>query len=316
VNSYILKLFCFFSLFLSQLAIAEDFPMKDLHKFADALNIEGGDICRKYLCKNQAWANICVVLDRPFYDGIEWQVLTDNNIFPLKEASILEFNEAQVNFFYVTMMNFYKQNAHAIANKPKKEIARILIQVHRNTSGLAHVALLESLLLECYPQIACEKILHSSTKYQLFSYYYPESNVEFVFCYGVLADNLGAIGKYSDCDIVLSFSLVAGFNSEWKSGSFVISESFVPFPLKNVNLELEDSYKVTNHLNTILESLIASQDQRILDTVNEKFLSLNDQKLELKAKFLCPEDFKRGTVLQADGLFNPSKLPKTFSVTL
>src|SRR5690349_10394666 len=128
---------------------AKKCSIEDLRFVADGLNIEGGSISRKYLREGQIWANLCVILDRPFVDGVEWEQLTNSNIFPLKEASILSYNEAQVNLTYALILQYYLTHAHKIVNKADRETVRILIQVHRNTSGPRHVELLEQLLCEC-----------------------------------------------------------------------------------------------------------------------------------------------------------------------
>ena len=94
------KLFClFFCFFGCMHAGIKEYPLEDLKNVADGLNIEGGSVCN-YLGEGQLWANLCVVLDRPFADGMEWQEITALNSFPLKETSILSYNEAQVNLAY------------------------------------------------------------------------------------------------------------------------------------------------------------------------------------------------------------------------
>lgn len=314
MKNFIIKSFYLLILTVSQFAVAKSFPMDELYKVADGLNIEGGDVCRKYLNEQQTWANICVILDRPFHDGIEWQALTNANSFPLKEASISDYNDAQVNYCYASIMGYYIKHCHEIAKKSKDECVKILMQVHRNTSGPSHVALLESLLTECFPDFSLVKSLHPTSKYEISFYFLPDLNVEIVFCYGVLAENLGEENKYSDVDIVLSFSLVAGFHQEWKSGSFLLPDYFIPFPLSSVKVEMQNCYRIKNHLKTILSSLIADQDLFVLNVINSKFLSMNQNKQDLTATFLQQEDFKEATILQADRLFNPSQLPKFFSL--
>lgn len=291
---------------------AEELSLDQLKEVADGLNIEGGTIYHKYLRQEQTWSNLCIVLDRPFVDGIEWQELTNTNSFPLKEAAILDYNEAQVNFAYATVMHYYITHAHQIAAKPADQMAKILIQVHRNSSGPRHIALLEQLLCHCYPDL--EKVKQtgealSKSKYELFSYFFPGINVQVDFCYGAAPENLGELGKYGEVDIVLSFSLVAGLHTEWKSGSLLIPNQHIPFYLETVCLALEERYFVQNHLNQILCDLINNQDDAVLEVINKLFYSLNPLKHTLKAKKLTQEDFKNATLLQADGMFNPSQLP-------
>ena len=75
-----------------------------------------------------------------------------------------------------------------------------------------------------------------------------------------------------------------------------------------------DQLHVQNHLNQILFDVINNQDDGDLETINHCFRSLNFQKQDLKAKKLTQEDFKNATLLQVDGLFNPSQLPPLFGI--
>lgn len=92
--------FAFLLLVMASCLAAEELPMNQLKQIADGLNIEGGTIYHQHFRKNQIWSNLCVVLDRPFEDGVEWLKLTNSNSFPLKEAAIIDYNEPQVNFTY------------------------------------------------------------------------------------------------------------------------------------------------------------------------------------------------------------------------
>lgn len=315
MKSRIIGFALFFLAVINHFLIAAEFPLNQLKKIADGLNIEGGTIYQRYLRQGQIWANLCIVLDRPFEDGVEWQELKNSNNFPLKEAVVLDYNESQVNFTYATVMHYYITHAHQILDKPTNQIAKILIQVHRNTSGPRHTELLEQLLCECYPDI--EKIKQttvslSKSKYELFSYFFPNMNVQVDYCYGVAPENLGTQEKYNDKDIILSFSLVAGLHPEWKSGSLLIPDQHIPFYLKNVRLAIDEKYIVQNHLNQILYDLIKNQSDEVLQTINDHFYSFNPQKR--RAKKLLQEDFKNATLLQVDDLFNPSQLPQTFNL--
>lgn len=312
-NTIIKMAFLYFAA-IAHLLIADEFPLNQLKQVADGLNIEGGTVYHKYLRQGQLWSNLCIVLDRPFEDGIEWQELTNLNNFPLKEAAILDYNEAQVNFTYATFMHYYITHAHKLLAKSSDQIAKILIQVHRNSSGPRHVELLEQLLSQCYPDLKKVKKNESSSKYELFSYFFPNLNVQVDFCYGVAPENLGEQEKYSKVDIVLSFSLVAGLHPEWKSGSLLIPDQHIPFYLKNAILALERKYFVENHINHILKDLIKNQDDAVLEKINNHFYSLNPKKKHLKAKKLSEKDFKNAILLQVDGLFNPSELPSKFKL--
>jgi hypothetical protein len=306
-------LLCFFA--LAAYLAADELPLNHLKFVADGLNIEGGTISHKYLQPGQVWSNVCVILDRPFEDGVEWQELTNANIYPLKEASIHDYNEAQVNFGYATIMHYYITHVRQITDKSADQKATVLIQVHRNTSGPCHLELLEQLLCQCYPDLAKIKLESnpSKSKYELFSYFFPDLNVQADFCYGVHPENLGDLGKYEDKDVVLSFSLVAGLHPEWESGSLLVPQKCIPFYLKTAFLAIDRQYIVNNHLHQILNELIETQDKAVLKTINSQFCSLNPEKRSLEAVLFTLDDFKEATLLQVDGMFNPSQLSPTFT---
>lgn len=309
-KSLILMFLCgFIQLFLG----ADELPLSQLKQVADGLNIEGGTIYKKYLRNDQIWSNLCIVLDRPFEDGVEWQQLTDSNPYPLKEASIIDYNEAQVNYTYATIMHYYITHAHEISKKPANLPVKLHIQVHRNSSGPNHLELLERLLEQCYFDL--DKTTHRGippySKYHFSTLNFSDFNVQIDFYYGADPDTLGNLGVYSDADIVLSFSLVAGLFPEWKSGTMLIPDLHIPFSLKSVHLNLSDRYLVQNHMNLALLDIIKFQDCKVLETINAKFISLNPLK-QSKAKPLTRHDFKKAALLQVDGLFNPSQLPSTF----
>lgn len=296
---------------------AEELPISQLKHVADGLNIEGGTIAHQYLKRGQVWSNLCVVLDRPFEDGIEWQELTNRNSYPLKETSILEYNEAQVNYAYAIIMHHYITKAHEIIGKPEDQTAKILIQVHRNSSGPNHIDLLEKLLIACYPELAGTRQTSQSesrSKYELFSYEIPHLNVNIDYCHGAAPQNLGELGRYRDSDIVLSFSLVAGFHEEWISGSLLVPDIFIPFTLKEGRIEAQNSYTINNHLKQALFEIVSNQDNAVLEKINHHFSSLNPQKGDLKARKFYSADFKNAILLQADGMFNPSQLPQIITI--
>ena len=70
---------------------------EDLSQYAVALNIEGGLIPHKALSKDQIWANLTIILDRPMITGKTLEDITASNAYPLKEASIPSYNELKVN---------------------------------------------------------------------------------------------------------------------------------------------------------------------------------------------------------------------------
>ena len=279
----------------------------------DGLNIEGARIPRHYLRQDQVWANLCVVLDRPFIDGAEWIEITKNNTFVLKESSLLSFNEAKVNLAYALILCHYIKQAHAIASKRENEEVKIVLQVHRNSSGPAQLKLLESLLVASMPEKKLIKYRADvNCAAELFSYYLPEYAVRVEFCYGNVPDFLGKAGKYAQADIVLSFSLVAGFHPEWKSGSLLIPKEWTPMSLEKMEFYECKKYCEKNHLLVALQDIIDRQDEAILQLVNEAFRSPNPLKQNQTTKALMHDDFLQATLVQVEGMFNPSTHPRAF----
>lgn len=287
-----MKKIIFFFLCFFAYAYAQTRPLADLKNVADGLNIEGGSVC-DYLKEGKIWANLCVILDRPFADGIEWQTITDTNPFPLKEASLSDYNETQVNLAYALFLKYYIEQAHSIVKKPKTQPVKILLQVHRNTSGPHHLSLLRELVDLIDPK---------------------QENVELIFSYGTRPEHLAKEGKYDQADIVLSFSLVAGLHPQWPSGSLLIPKEHIPFSLKTLALEIDKKYLSRNHLLRALPEVIAQQNDNLIAQINARFPSKNPEKKGLRAKRLRSEDFKEATLLQVDDMFNPSRLPSQFSI--
>jgi hypothetical protein len=301
------------AIFAAHFLIAEEYPMSQLKQIADGLNIEGGTIPHRYLLPGQIWSNICVVLDRPFEDGQELMGLTQQNTYPLKEASIVDYNEAQVNYVFTSMLLYYIQNAHKIADVPLSQKAKVLIQLHRNSSGPKHVELLEQLFQSCY-RGEYHRYAPKASPYEICVYEFPHLNVEASFCFGSDPDKLGSLGRYHQVDIVLSLSLVSGFHPDWKSGSFFIPHEHIPFSLGTATISMKDKYFVLNNLFQVLPEIIKDQDEGVRQIVNEKFLSLNPGKQTLRAEKMTLSQFKEAVLLQVDGNFNPSELPPQFKL--
>lgn len=290
-----------------------NYPNEKLKNFAEGLNIEGG-IPAKSLNKDQIWANLCIVLDRPLEDGIDLFEITDNNTFPLKESVIESYNEAQVNLSYLLVLRYYITEAHKLSKKNSNELTKLVIQVHRNGSGLAHLQLLDKLMKLGLADLQGKRVVpESKEKNSVSTYLFSKYHVLVEFRYGYSHET---ISNFEGQDIVLSISLASGLASDLPSGSLLIPDHFIPFNLKTMEISLLNSYKVQNHLLEALPSIIKKQKLSDLALINEKFLSSNSKKNNQIARLLYKEDFHRATLLQADGLFNPKLLSKSFVVKL
>jgi hypothetical protein len=68
----------------------------DLYTIAAACNNEGGAVA-KLLRDDQKWFGLHFVLDRPLIDGRTLADLNSTNTFPLKDSSIIAYDEGRVN---------------------------------------------------------------------------------------------------------------------------------------------------------------------------------------------------------------------------
>lgn len=280
---FILLILCSVS-FLGAEVINE--PLTEVWKHGDALNIEGGLTARS-LKEGQIWANLCFILDRPFHNGVELKDITEKNRYPLKEANIMEYNERRTALATALVMKYYITKG--------KEIA---VQVHRNSTGPAHVRFLERLI-----GIMGLKVVKEGDVFT-----FPEHRAVVELHSGVLPKS------HEKADIILSISLAAGIHPEWESGTIMIPHTFTPFDIHSMGLMLPLRYEVDNHLLQVVEEIVALQDQELIDRVRKQFASANTAKADEPLDFLKVEDFHPARILQINGIFNPSTMPKKMAV--
>ncbi|MBJ7450191.1 MAG: hypothetical protein JHC93_07540 [Parachlamydiales bacterium] len=303
---YLKKTFCFLSLFF--LAF-QKIPLENINTIADGLNIEGGTIGAKHLKENQIWANICMVLDRPFIDGQELIDITNSNTYLLKESSLKDYNEAQVNYTLVTIYSYYLTHLHNLIHKPSSEKLHLMVQVHRNSSGAKYLDHLFSMFNDCLVGIHTEKKAPKARQ-ELHRVFYPDLNTEVSFCYGTNPAIFAKQNVYETVDCVLSISMISGFRNEWPASSFVIPQEFIPFSLTESKIFTNEKYSSLNHLSMVINHIVKNQSDDFLKIVNEKFRSTNCVKKAMSAEFLKSSDFKRARLVQVEKNFNPSQLPK------
>ncbi len=264
--------------------------LSNLHCYGDALNMEGGLIPKFALTKEQTWANICFVLDKPLIEQKDLDEITAENSYTLKESSILDFNEPQAVLVQSLILDYYLKS-----KKPQ----HIMVNVHRNRSGPAHLDQLERMLqLQYQPKALGDR------RYQIGAH-------TISLCYGTILD---FAERFKEADVVFSISMVAGLNQKWKSGTPVLPEQFVPFDLHSMNLVTSGKYHSQNHLLEVLPEILALQNDKLIRKVNQLFASPNPSKKKVHAKKLTLNDFMKGVIFQANGMFYPKKLAKQFEV--
>lgn len=288
----------------SLLTIENEYPLQELKNFADGLNNEGGSL-ERYLNNKQVWANLCAVLDRPYEDGIEFHELSRRKKecgYTMKEQAVAHFNERQTNLAYAMVMHYYLSHAHEIAKKDSNEPLTINIHTFRKNDGSAHIELLKSMLTLVDPD------------------FHLRPNVSVIFSYGTVPniyDDPETLERFKKADIILTFSVIAGINREWPSGTLLIPNKWIPFSAQKLELYSNRTYHGQNHLAESIHHLVASENHLdIIQRINTKFHSLNTEKKDQQARSLTEYDFKRATLIELnDSIFNPSKMTsKTFKL--
>ncbi len=280
-----------FLFFLTSCLEAKVEPIERLGVYGDGLNIEGGLIPRRSLKSHQIWANVCFVLDRPLIDKTDLDEITADNPYRLKESSIPSYNECRAALIQALIMKYYLA---------KQDCGHIILNVHRNSSGPRHLDDLETILIKCLGEMDIHKI--APRKFQC-------GSTTLELQYGT--KNLSG---YDHADIVISISLVAGFNSEWPAGTAIIASKFTPFDVHSMIVAESGAFEIDNHLKSAIDDLLSLQSTRLIDNINREFHSPNLAKSGLKACRLTKRDFKEGRMLQVSGMFYPKQIPSTFEV--
>lgn len=307
----------FFNSFLITAAIyasiicnnSEKYQLDQIHNFADVLNIEGGTIAKK-LTSKQKWFNVATILDRPYIDGVEFDFMAKNKKYDLKESAIKEYNELQNFFVHTSLIKYCIDNAHRISTKKNGESVKIIVQVHRPKSGIKYINILYDIIKKAYPEFCNFKKIEGKLANELFMIELPKKvSVHFRF-----GSEPHTLIDFDDADIIISISLVAGFNANFKPGDIVIPTDFVPMDLDTMVLKSATKYSVQNSFARYLEEIINGQDEQLMRVINNNFKSPNNEKHALKAKKFIAKDFNQVKVLHVNKNFSPSLLPKEFQI--
>ena len=295
-----MPIFIYLLLLFPFLIHSESIELASLSKFADALNIEGGRIPTHSLKENQLWANICFILDRPLNGSSELSDLSRNNPYPLKEACIHEYNEVQINYCIMSVLDYYIRNIHEIAHTEDQTPPVITFHIHRNSSGKKQMEIVSGMLDLLYPQRVKVKTTESK---EWARYWIPSQNTTLSMRYGY---NFEDFEHYEDSTLVISCSLAAGLNSEWPAGTILLPYKFIPLTLHPLDIDTNTEYTVRNHLVESLDAILEQQDLLFAKKIQEKFPSANPEKSQNRVAVIKESDFHPATLLEVDGLFNPS----------
>jgi hypothetical protein len=267
----------------------------DLPNYGDGFNIEGGKVAG-LLSEKQLWGNLNLILDRPFIEGKTLKTITEENNYPLKESSLLSFNDHQALYAYLLCSDYMIDQGRSLLKKEKDDSLNLLIHIHRNRSATAMQDMIET----------------AFDNYYLSQDNYRQTQLDFQS--GYVEKNLSG---YKDYDIVFSLSLMGGLNPQLKSGTLTLSHTFIPFDEVAKELKLSQKYSCSNLFLTHLDDLLKQQNNKMLDSINDFFESPNPFKKGEKAIFLKKEDLIPSTVLQITDLWYPTQeyLEKTITIS-
>lgn len=270
--------------------------LKDLHTEADVFNIEGGRP-RKNLAKNKIWLNLAMVLDRPLLDGKTLDVITNENTYPLKEMSLEQYNETNVNLSLLLITNYYIENGRKLLKKSKTEPVNMVIQVHRDSSAPKMIAGISKLLTSCLNHSFSMSQDNSEDNLPILTI--PEKNMTICF-----RKSAKYWGPYEDVDILFSVSLVGGLNPKLTAGSLTLPKEITPFDIITYQLRNIEKYSVENRLNKDLKAILAQPQKPYFEKLNTQFKTPNVNKKEI-ARELTIADFHTVKLLQIDDKFYP-----------
>jgi hypothetical protein len=265
-------------------------PLKSIYLYGDGFNIEGSDLA-KCLSDSQVWCNLCMPLDMPIKNKETLAEITLNNPYTLKETSITEYNEVNVNLAIMLIINYCESN--------KKNL---LIHVHRGSSALRFIESCIDMIKKQYVKVMNieNNILNINDKIL----------IKFMNGY-----NVNEFKNYPNYDVIFSLSLMGGLNLEYTSGILTLPSVFVPFDTTNRIIDCTKMTKCRNYLIEILDDILNIDQSKFFGAVNHK--SENPDKQHV-AQTLTKEMFKFTdvTVLQINELYNPKAWEFDLPVTI
>lgn len=277
-------------------------PLRYINNCADGFNVEGGKLTQ-LLDPNQKWLNLCIVLDRPFIDEKTLEQITKDNFFPLKENSILDYNESKVFLSLLLIVDYYKNT------NPGKSM---IIQVHRNSSSFPFMDMFTEILIAHYKEDCSKKHnirenWSADPHHQGFPGFTFSNGFYLEFLNGYQDNALIPLPNFS---FVFSLSWMGGLNYGDMSSTLTLPAYFVPFDVDKNIIDFCQRYGCINQLNEDLGAIL-NRDQSPFFPVIDRFKSPNHEKNDA-AEPLTETHFRRyTTVLQISRLYNP--VPQNFS---
>jgi hypothetical protein len=269
----------------------------DVSKRFFGLNIEGGDPYLRLAKDHEGlanvnkfiWANLILVLDRPFVDHVVFEELWNDNRFALLEPRIDILNEHHFMAAFLMVIQYYIMNAHTLIGKRDDEYIKITVHLHQDPNRMGILDIIDSCLnaLHCtdWPKNVLVEYLTDSDSIKYFK---------------------GTKTDYAQTDILISLSQCAGLSEDYLPGTLHIANRFVPFSKGCTVIEESKEYIVDNDIFTRLDDIIASSfNEESVWYVNKYYRSENPVKKDHHAHLFTKKDFPETVILQVDGIWNP-----------
>lgn len=298
------------------------YPNFELHRFAVAMNDEGGRLTFCIDKTKQIFTNLSVVLDRPYIDGTnfnELQKIRTEKQYKTKEEALDHFNDKQTNFSYCMIMNYYIKNACRIIGK---DDATLIFHTFRGGDGPNHLENLKETLDIGSPELKGKRLSSEGTDLagEVFRYEFPDYHSTVLFSFGkadlnpekTVYTQFKNSTLFKNADIIVSFSVHFGLHPDWEAGTLIIPNKWTPIDLNEMKIQTLQSYEGKNHLLESIDQILNDSDQTsMLQNINQGSKSKNVNKKGMYAAPLARKDFKTGHFIELGGyIFTPENAPK------
>ncbi len=272
-------------------------PIQDLPSYADGVQLEGGYVY-KHLKPGQKYANVSVVWDMPF-QNLEAREAFAHHGEKFRESRLEHYNEHQILNLISNLFLYYLS-----LSRPHQKTIFCFYIGPRSSRNLFEIV--EKILKKYDPSLTFKKDASSATRLGWISDKDGRS-MEIITHYRWLNTT-----TFNNADMVVGFSWNGGFNKEYHSGDMLIPTKFIDIAKgrKFSILFLHEMHEIENNFYEDLPKFLAFQDKRLVDIVNEEFVSENEKKASHKARIFDEHDFHKGvTLLGTWDIFEPSQWP-------
>jgi hypothetical protein len=277
----------------------KNFPIEDLDKYADGVQLEGGYVFKEKLTPNQKYANVSVVWDLPF-KGLEATEAFSHGKEKFRESRLENFNEHQVINLISNLILYYLKQLET------NQKCVFIFYVGKKTA-LNLFEVVERVIRKYDVELKIEKDENSGIRIGSISDKKGHS-MEFIAHYSWISSKV-----FKDASYVVGFSYNGGFNKAYNSGDIVIPTKFIDIAKgrKFSLLFLKGKYEIKNDFQDNLPKFLKSQDPKLVEILNGEFKSENPLKASHKAKIFEEKDFnQKRTLLGTWDIFEPTLWPK------